>query len=277
MRHVLVTGAGSGIGRATVEAFVRSGDAVVAAMRDPERSGVVEGAETVALDVCDDASVTNSLAGREPFDVVVNNAGISLSGPVETIDIEAARLVFETNYWGAVRVVRAVLAPMRERRSGTIINVSTVGGRTPSRGYHAFYQGSKHALRSLSEALVWELEPWGIHVSLVEPGFVATGIFERGGYDQDPPASPYAEDEAWVRRFFLEGRRSQAVPPSTVADQIVAIASRPRPALHHPVGPDAIAGVAAAQSLPFEAWYQGAVDRVTSLAGPRPAPPARPN
>ena len=249
---------------------MRAGDSVVAGMRDPARSGAIEGAECVALDVCDDASVAAALTGREPFDIVINNAGISLSGPVETIDLDSARLVFETNYWGALRVVRATLPAMRARRSGLIINVSTVGGRTPTRGFHAFYQGSKHALRSLSEALVWELEPFGVAVVLVEPGFVATNIFDRGGYSEDPPASPYAEDEAWVRRFFLEGRASHAVTASTVADEIVAIAGQRRPDLHHPVGPDAIAGVAAAQAMSFEDWYDGAVARVASMAGPRP-------
>ncbi len=273
---MLVTGAGSGIGRATAEAFVRAGDAVVAATRDPDRSGSIEGAESVALDVCDDASVARALEGRGPFDVVVNNAGISLSGPVETIEMDAARLMFETNYWGALRVVRATLPAMRARRSGLIVNVSSVGGRTPTRGYHAFYQGSKHALRSLSEALVWELEPFGIQVALVEPGFVATNIFDRGGYDEDPPVSPYAEDEAWVRRFFLAGRESHAVPASTVADEIVSIAADPHPKLHHPVGPDAVAGVASARSLPFEAWYEGALDRVAAMSGPRPAAGPRP-
>jgi NAD(P)-dependent dehydrogenase (short-subunit alcohol dehydrogenase family) len=276
MRHVLVTGAGSGIGRATAEAFVRTGDAVVAAMRDPARSGPVEGAETIGLDVADDESVVAALAGRGPFDVVVNNAGISLSGPVETMEMEAARQVFETNYWGAVRVVRAVLGPMRERRSGIIINVSSVGGRTPSRGFQAFYQGSKHALRALSEALVWELEPFDIGVALIEPGFVATNIFDRGGYEQAPPPSPYSEDEAWVRRFFLAGAEAEAIPAAIVADQIVAVAARAQPELHHPVGPDAVAGVAAARSMSFEEWYDAAVERVAGVAGPRPTRQRRP-
>lgn len=272
MRNVLVTGAGSGIGRATAEAFVAAGDAVVAAVRDRARSGPVPGAETVALDVTDDASVAAALDGRPAFDVVVNNAGISRSGPVETIDLDDARAQFETNYWGAVRVVRAVLAPMRARRSGLIVNVSTVGGRTPARGYHAFYQGSKHALRAMSEALVWELAPFGVHVALVEPGFVATAIFDRGGYADAPAPSPYTADEAWVRRFFLEGAAAQAIAPQQVAEHIVALAGEARPRLHHPVGADAEAGVAAARSLEFEAWYEGAVARVETFAGPRPAP-----
>ncbi len=272
MRNVLVTGAGSGIGRATAEAFVHAGAAVVAGMRDPATSQPIAGAESITLDVSDDASVALALEGRPAFDVVVNNAGISLSGPVETIAMDLARRQFETNYWGAMRVVRAVLPAMRAKRAGIIINVSTVGGRTPARGYHAFYQGSKHALRALSEALVWELEPFGVRVALVEPGFVATNIFDRGGYEDPPPPSPYSEDEAWVRRFFLAGAAAQAIPASRVAEEIVAVASQERPLLHHPVGADAIAGVAAAQTLSFEDWYESAVARVVSMVGPRPEP-----
>ena len=270
MRRVLVTGAGSGIGRATAEAFVARGDDVVAALRDPTTTAPVPGARTVAIDVTDDESVRAALAGSDPFDVVVNNAGISMSGPVETIDWAVARRMFETNYWGALRVIRAVLPAMRARRSGLIVNVSTVGGRTPTRGYHAFYQGSKHALRSASEALVWELAPFGVHVVLVEPGFVATNIFARGGYDDRPAPSPYEADEAWVRRFFVAGAEAHAIDPAEVAAAIAAVADEERPVLHHPVGADAAAGVATAAALGLEDWYDAAVDRVTSLAGPRP-------
>ena len=271
MGRVLVTGAGNGIGRATVEAFVANGDEVVAAVRDPATARTPwPGVRVIALDVTDDAMVSAALANQEVFDVVVNNAGISFSGPVETMDWEVARQQFETNYWGALRVVRAVVPAMRARTRGLIINVSTVGGRTPARGYHAIYQGSKHALRAASEALVWELAPFGINVALVEPGFVATNIFIRGGYDQAPPASPYALDEAWVRRFFLEGARTQAIAASEVAARIVAISAQPHPCLHHPVGADAEAGVTAARAMEFEAWLAAALQRVASLAGPRP-------
>jgi NAD(P)-dependent dehydrogenase (short-subunit alcohol dehydrogenase family) len=270
MRNVLITGAGSGIGRATAEAFVGLGDVVVAAQRDPARSVPIPGAESVQMDVCDDSSVEQALEGRHPFDIVVNNAGISISGPIETIDMADARAQFETNYWGSVRVIRGVLPAMRAQGSGIIVNVSTVGGRTPARGYHAFYQGSKHALRSLSEALRWEVEPHGIRVALVEPGFVATNIFDRGGYHETPSASPYAEDEAWVRRFFLEGAAAYAIEPSVVAREILTIVEQDQPLLHHPVGADAVAGIATAAASTFEEWYESALDRVASLAGPRP-------
>ena len=274
MRTVLVTGAGSGIGRATAEAFATRGEHVLAGMRDPAAADPLPGVEIVALDVSDDDSVRNALDGRKAFDVVVNNAGISHSGPVETIDWEVARAQFETNYWGALRVARAVLPAIREARQGILINVSTVGGRTPTRGYHAFYQGSKHALRAASEAMVWELAPFGVSVALVEPGFVATNIFTRGGYHDDPSPSPYAADEAWVRRFFLNGAAAHAISPRDVAARIVAVAAMERPPLHHPVGADAEAGVAAARAMGFEDWLQAALDRVESLAGPRPTRPA---
>lgn len=270
MRRVLVTGAGSGIGWATAAAFVAAGDAVVAAVRDPQRAAAVDGAETLTLDVSSDDAVARALDGQERFDVVVNNAGVSHSGPVETIDWGLARAQFETNYWGALRVARAVLPGMRAARQGVIINVSTVGARTPTRGYHAFYQGSKHALRAATEALVWELAPFGIRVALVEPGFVQTNIFERGGYHDTPAASPYAADEAWVRRFFLAGAAAHGIDPSVVAERIVAIAGEPAAPLHHPVGADAEAGVAAARANEFEAWLAAALERVEGLAGPRP-------
>jgi NAD(P)-dependent dehydrogenase (short-subunit alcohol dehydrogenase family) len=270
--NVLVTGAGSGIGAATVAAFVRRGDAVVAAVRDPGRA-TVPGAEIITLDVGDDASVQRALSGRPAFDVVVNNAGISASGPVETADWELARAQFETNYWGALRVIRAVLPAMRARRRGTIINISTVGARTPARGYHAFYQGSKKALQAASEALAWELQPFGIAVALIEPGFVATNIFTRGGYQEAPPDSPYAEDEAWVRRFYLAGAQAHAIAAEEVAAAIVEVAGGRRPVLHQPVGVDARTGIATALRLDFEGWLEATLARTESLAGPRPLPP----
>ena len=190
MRRVLITGCGSGIGRATALVFVAAGDAVLATMRDPDAAEPLPGAEVVRMDVCDDDAVAAALRGRPAFDVVVNNAGIMMSGPIETLDWEVARRQFETNYWGALRVLRCTLPAMRERRQGLVVNVSTVGGRTPTRGYHAIYQGSKHALRSVSEALVWELAPFGLSVALVEPGFVTTNIFHRGGYEAAPEPSP---------------------------------------------------------------------------------------
>ncbi|MBM3685283.1 MAG: SDR family NAD(P)-dependent oxidoreductase [Actinobacteria bacterium] len=275
MRNVLITGAASGIGRATVAAFAAAGDRVVAGVRRPGSAPDVAGATVVELDVCDDDSVERAVVENGPFDVVVNNAGISRSGPVETIDWDVARAQFETNYWGALRVIRAALPAMRERRNGLVVNLSTVGARTPARGYHAFYQGSKQALQAASQALAWEVEPFGIRVVLIEPGFVSTNIFEAGGYGEAPPVSPYAADEAWVRRFFVEGAAAVGIPSDHVARAIVDLASQSGALdLHQPVGDDARAGIEAAQALTFEAWRAGAQSRIAALVGERPSTPA---
>jgi NAD(P)-dependent dehydrogenase (short-subunit alcohol dehydrogenase family) len=277
-RSVLVTGAGSGIGRATVEAFAAHGHRVVAAVRDPATAPAFPGGVTVVgIDVRDDAAVADGVAtalewagGR--LDVVVNNAGIAASGSVETIDWVTARDVFETNLWGAMRLARAVLPSMRAAGSGLIVNVSSVGGRTPARGFQGVYAGSKHALRSLSEALHWEVAPFGVRVVLLEPGFVATNIFERARFGRPADLDdPYAAEEAWVRRFFVDGAAVHAVAPAVVAEAVVAIADEASPALYQPIGAEAVAGIDAARAAPdFETWQAGALRRVADVAGPRP-------
>jgi NAD(P)-dependent dehydrogenase (short-subunit alcohol dehydrogenase family) len=276
----LVTGAGRGIGRATVEAFAAHGDRVVAAVRTPATvpgPAFPAGVAVVEMDVRDDASVVAGVAaaldhvGGE-LDVVVNNAGVAASGSVETMDWTAARDVYETNLWGVARVVRAVLPSMRAARRGLVVNVSSVGGRTPARGFQGIYAGSKHALRSLSEALHWEVAPFGIGVVLLEPGFVATDIFERAAFERPADRDdPYGAQEAWVRRFFVDGAAALAVAPAVIADRVVAIAGEDHPALYQPVGADAVAGIDAARAAPdFESWQAGAVRRVADIAGPRP-------
>jgi NAD(P)-dependent dehydrogenase (short-subunit alcohol dehydrogenase family) len=229
------------------------------------------------MDVRDDASVTDGVAAAldwagGPFDVVVNNAGIAASGSVETMDWAVARDVFETKLWGVARVVRAVLPSMRAAGRGLVVNVSSVGGRTPARGFQGIYAGSKHALRSLSEALHWEVAPFGIGVVLLEPGFVATNIFERAAFERPAdPDDPYGSQEAWVRRFFVDGAAAHAVAPAVIAGQVVAIAGEDHRALYQPIGADAVAGIDAARAAPdFETWQAGALRRVADIAGPRP-------
>ena len=145
MYSVLTTGARSGIGKATAAAFAAAGHLVVAAVRSPQGAAdldeIVRSSQgrlkVVVADVTDDASVAAGLAAANAFagpaDIVVNNAGIADSGPVETIEWEHARQVFETNLWGAVRVTRGSLAAMRVRGSGLIVNVTSIGARTPAR------------------------------------------------------------------------------------------------------------------------------------------------
>ncbi len=269
MGTVVVTGAGSGIGRATALAFAAAGHRVVAAVRDLDRDGGLAAAGFVvaAIDVADDASVAAGFAGVGRVDVLVNNAGIMSSGPVETQSWDEARHVFEVNYWGALRCTRAVLGGMRERGDGVVVNVSSVGGRTPARGFQSTYAGTKHALRAATEALAWEVAPFGVRVALIEPGFVATAIFERGGIDPNACEGPYGAAEAELQRFFLRGASRMASPAELVASRILQVAEDPSPPLYNPVGADAEAGIETARAASsYEAWQVQAKARVGQLA-----------
>ena len=181
MSVVLITGCSSGIGLETAVAFARRGDTTYATMRDPDRAtrllarAASEGAtlEVLGLDVTDDASVRAAVRTVEErhgaIDVLVNNAGIDASGPVETTPIGRARAVLETNLWGPVRTARAALPAMRGRGAGVIVNVTSMAARLPGTLYNGFYAASKHALGALSESLAWELSPFGVRVVCVEP------------------------------------------------------------------------------------------------------------
>src|SRR2546426_6277417 len=177
---VLVTGASSGIGQATARLLAQRGFNVFGTARKPG-SAQSQGVTMVALDVRSDESVRACVeqvvakAGR--LDVLVNNAGYSITGAAEETSVEEAKAQLETNFFGAVRMVNAVLPGMRAAGAGKIINVSSLAGNTAI-PYSAFYSASKFALEGYSESLWDEVRPFGISVSLVEPGFVNTPIGE---------------------------------------------------------------------------------------------------
>jgi NAD(P)-dependent dehydrogenase (short-subunit alcohol dehydrogenase family) len=283
---VLITGCSSGIGLETALAFARRGDATYASMRDPGAAGrLLERArahgsrvEVVALDVTDDASVESAVRAVErrhgAIDVLVNNAGIADSGPVETIPIERARAVLDTNLWGAVRTARAALPAMRARGTGVIVNVSSAAARVPAMPFNGFYAASKLALGALSESLSWELAPFGIRVACIEPGFFATEISSKswGAVDR---SSPYGADHGWVNDFFVKNGEANGGDPAIVAEAIVRAAHDPAAPLHTLVGEDAAGYVALAdRSGTHEGWVAAATAILESVAGPRPRPPA---
>lgn len=178
--RVLVTGCSSGIGRAAVEALGRRGHHVIASARDLGSLGDLSAAERVTLDVCDEGSVAAALEAAGRVDALVNNAAWSVSGPVEKIPLDAARQMFETNVFGPARLIQALAPAMRERRSGVIVNVSSLAGRVvPPLG--GFYSASKFALEALSEALHFELSRFAVRVAIVEPGFVDTPFRDKAG------------------------------------------------------------------------------------------------
>jgi NAD(P)-dependent dehydrogenase (short-subunit alcohol dehydrogenase family) len=286
MSVVLITGCSSGFGLETAVAFARRGDATYASMRDPQRAATLLrraeaealDLEVLALDVTDEASVTAAVRyveGRHgAVDVLVNNAGIDHAGPVETMPVERARAILETNLWGPVRTSRAVLPAMRARGSGVIVNVSSIAGRIPPNPYGGFYAASKHALGVLSESLAMEVGVFGVRVVCLEPSFFATGITDRA-WSEDHTRGPYGPDYAWVRAFIAATVMAQGADPSVVAQAVVRAAEDPATPLHVLVGEGAAAYIdLAARAGGYEGWSAAVTEVFASVAGPRPAPTA---
>ncbi|MGQ0833260.1 MAG: SDR family oxidoreductase [Microthrixaceae bacterium] len=279
---VLITGCSSGIGLEAALAFARSGDTTVASMRDLSKADALmkraadEGLaiDLVQLDVTDEASIATAVATVEErhggIDVIVNNAGVGYDGALETIELDRARAVLEANLWGPVQVTRAVLPSMRARRSGVIINVTSVAGRVPGTPFQGFYAASKHGMNALSEALCQEVEPFGIRVACIEPGFFQTQI-NVNAEDDTQAFGPYEAQYRWVKSFFDQSIETGGGDPAVVATAIVAAANDAATPLHVLVGDDAVMFVDLVTSLgTYEAWRPVSVDIVSGVAGPRP-------
>jgi NAD(P)-dependent dehydrogenase (short-subunit alcohol dehydrogenase family) len=266
MAVALVTGTSSGIGLATAVHFARHGHDVWAAVRNPATATELREAiererlavRVVILDVDDPASVQRGVgevhdkAGR--VDVLVNNAGIGGGGPIEDVPVDWAQGLFQTNYFGVVRMIQAVLPGMRQRRSGTIVNVSSIAGRLAIAG-HGHYSAVKHALEAMSEALAQEVQRFGIRVAIVEPGVVVTPIFSKAQRFADP-ASPYFDH---VRRLLLlyQKQMPHAAQPADAARVIYEAATSAEPRLRWLVGEDARLLVAGRQRTSDEDYVAG--------------------
>jgi NAD(P)-dependent dehydrogenase (short-subunit alcohol dehydrogenase family) len=281
---VLITGCSSGFGLEAALAFARRGDTVYATMRNLAKSDRLRGRadaeglplELLALDVDDDASVSVAIGEVESshaaIDVLVNNAGVSYKGPVETIDIDHARALMETNLWGAVRTMRAVLPAMRARASGVIINVTSATARLPGTAYNGWYGASKHALSALSEAMVMELDGFGVRVACIEPGFFSTEIGQNRPVRRSTDGTdPYAADQAWLADFYQKSSDGNGGDPAVVAEAIVQAAVDPATPLHSLVGDDAVMFVDLVQQAgSLEAWIPIGTSIAESVSGPRP-------
>ncbi|MDF6017916.1 SDR family oxidoreductase [Streptomyces sp. JH34] len=285
MTSVLITGCSSGIGLETALAFARRGDRVHACVRDPATAGELLGrarAENLTLDVprldvTDDASVAAAVAGvlerHGSIDVLVNNAGIDRTGTVETMPQDEARAVLETNLWGPLRTVRAVLPTMRARGSGVVVNVSSLAGRTFAVPHGGFYAASKAALGTLSEALSAEVRPFGIRVVCLEPGSFASRINRDSPVDAAPSqlsaADPYTADRAWTARFLARVQEG-AGDCGEVAEAVLAAVDDPGTPLHTPVGKDAETALEYLGTASYEQWLPLFLQQAQSLVGPRP-------
>src|SRR5579859_2089275 len=235
-RVVLVTGASSGFGNAIGRALAAKGYHVFGTARTP-RAGASDDFTTLTLDVTKDASVVACVAeviraaGR--IDAVINNAGIGIAGAIEDTTVAEAQAQFETNFFGTHRVCRAVLPHLRAQRAGHIVNMSSLAGRIPL-PFQGFYSATKFAIEAYTETLRMEVRPFGIAVSMVEPGDFATAFTANRRVSADTlAASSYSE--AFARSLAITRRDEQANRDlSPVAGAVETILSSRRPALRYP-------------------------------------------
>ncbi|RID91496.1 SDR family oxidoreductase [Gemmobacter lutimaris] len=244
MPTILITGTSSGIGKATAVRFHSEGWNVIATMRDTSASDLadLDNVLVTRLDVADSASITAAVtAGIEHFgaiDVLLNNAGYGAYGPLEAFSTDRIRRQFDTNVIGLLEVTQTVLPHMRRRRTGTIVNISSIGGQITF-PLGTLYHGTKFAVEGLSEALHYELEPLGIRVRIVEPGMIKTDFGGRSfDFAMDGRLTDYATSVEAMGRLF--GRlASNPSSPEVVADVIWQAANAPGAQLRFRAGPDA--------------------------------------
>lgn len=255
-KTVLITGASSGIGLATARHFQARGWNVAATMRNPADQPELAQLPNVicpALDVHDKDSIAQAIQTTfERFgaiDVVVNNAGYALMGAFETLDEAQVRRQFETNVFGLMEVCRAVLPHFRQRRAGLLINVSSMVGRIPLPLY-SVYNASKHAVEGFTEGLVYELEPFGVRVKLIEPGAVDTNFFGRSSDRANATGERAYNDYSDAQLGVMDEIGPRGSRPQDAAKVIWQAANDSSRRLRYSVGIDALALLAARRLLP---------------------------
>ena len=261
MARAIVTGARRGIGREIALSLARAGHAVVATMRRTEGCDLVDIARhenlsivVAELDINDDASVARffatPVADSEPIDILINNAGILSVDALEDETIANMQAVMNTNFFGAVRCMKAVVPAMRARRSGLIVNISSIAGRMAPFAQSA-YCASKYALEAASEALAQELAPFGVRVALVEPGIIATDMAVANL--PSPSADSAYPHGPRVLGFFADAGVSGPAP-SVVAETVGDIVSGRITAFRTLSGPGAAEFLKLRSSMSDEAW-----------------------
>jgi NAD(P)-dependent dehydrogenase (short-subunit alcohol dehydrogenase family) len=262
-RIVVVTGSSSGIGFETSLLLAKSGFYTYATVHKLEGEGsrqIIDIAkkeklplEVVQLDVNSDESVTDTINSivkkHNRIDAIVNNAGYALGGALEETSMDEIRKQFETNFFGAVRVMRAAIPFMRIQRSGKIINITSMGGRI-SIPLSTFYHGSKFALEGVSESLQYELEPFGIKMILIEPGAVGSNFWKsiKIANGATSPNSPYTQLADNMSKTFKK-MEENAMHPSEVAKTILNVVTSDDPQLRYVVGNDATKIIEARQNM----------------------------
>lgn len=240
IKVILVTGASSGLGKATAELLSRSGHRVFGTSRTPVPAAPAA-YEMVPLDVRSDDSVAACIrhimktAGR--IDVVVNNAGYELSGAIEETSLAEAQAQFETNFFGAARVVKAVLPDMRQRRSGQIINIGSLAGLVGV-PFHGYYSAAKYALEGYSESLQYEVRNFNIRVAIIEAGFMKTNLGASTVHAAQE-IEAYSRMRQSAHRYF-EQAVGKGDDPSETANLILSLIKTSKPLLRYRAGKAAV-------------------------------------
>jgi NAD(P)-dependent dehydrogenase (short-subunit alcohol dehydrogenase family) len=264
-KAVLITGCSSGIGWATAKYLSDVGWRVYATARNVEKIAPLEesGCRLLALDVTDEGSMVSAVEEVEREEgavgALVNNAGYSQSGAVETVPMEKVRAQFETNVFGLVRICQLALPGMRRQGYGRIVNLSSMGGKLTFPGA-GFYHASKYAVEAVSDALRFEVEGFGIKVSVIEPGLIRTGFADAAVGSMDgQDSSPYAGFDEAVARATAENYERGPISrlagePEAVAEAIEQAISASSPRSRYAVTPSARLFIGLRRLLPDGAW-----------------------
>jgi len=267
-RAALVTGCSSGIGRATAERLAGAGWTVYATARKPESLSELEarGCRTLALDVTDEDSMRAAVAAVEgehgAVGALINNAGYSQNGAVETVPLDKVRAQFETNVFGLVRLCQLVLPAMRRARAGKIVNLSSMGGRLVFPG-GGFYHATKYAVEAISDALRFEVRGFGVDVIVIEPGLIRTSFGDTsvaGVAEAGEGLGDYAQFNAHVARATESAYEPGSPvgrlggPPEAVAKVIEKALRARRPRARYTVTPSAKLLLAQRAVLPDRGW-----------------------
>ena len=255
---ILITGTSSGNGQAIARLLAQRGFTVFGTSRNPAGSERLPNVEVLPLDVRSDESVQACVdavlqrAGR--LDILVNNAGYVLGGAIEEVSIEEAKSQFETNLFGVMRVIQAVLPTMRRQASGQIINVSSLVGLVPV-PFLGGYSASKFALEGYTEALRHEVKPFNIRVSLIEPGFIRTSLARNRLY----AARRIQDYDPWRERAYevIHHSEETAPEPTLAAESVLHVIQSKSPKTRYQVGKDAISLPRLRRFLPESLFEQG--------------------
>ncbi len=276
-KAVLITGCSSGIGHATAERLLNDGWKVYATARRPEAIADLaqRGATTLALDVCDEQSMGAAVAAVREAEgavgVLINNAGYSQSGAVESVPLDQVRRQFETNVFGLIRMCQLVLPAMREQRWGKIVNISSMGGRLTFPG-GGLYHATKYAVEAISDAMRFEVRGFGVDVILIEPGLIVTGFGDAATAtvpaDGEGPYTHFNEAVATLTTNAYKGPMSKlGAGPEAVAGKIAGALRSEHPKPRYPVTPSAHLMINQRRLTPDRIW-----DRIMRTQFPTPKP-----